>query len=149
MIFEKHLDYVCQINTIFKSCFFHPRNISRIKNTASLTILKPLIMLSLPASLNSLLFCLPSKVMKRLQLIQNCETRLIFNQREYSKLHFLAKQLHWLPVKFHIIYKIRIITHKALNCLAPVYNTDLLLLSLISCATLFLFSARIFLGSSG
>ncbi len=37
------------------------------------------------------------------------------------------QSLHWLPIKFHISYKILLLTYKALNGLAPAYLTSLLL----------------------
>jgi hypothetical protein len=36
------------------------------------------------------------------------------------------KELHWLPVSQRIIYKIPLITYKALNGLAPSYIGDML-----------------------
>ena len=36
------------------------------------------------------------------------------------------KQLHWLPVKYRIVFKISVITYKALSGFAPVYIVDLL-----------------------
>ncbi len=36
------------------------------------------------------------------------------------------QSLHWLPIKFHISYKILLLAYKALNELAPAYLTNLL-----------------------
>ena len=38
----------------------------------------------------------------------------------------VLKELHWLPVKQRIIFKILLFTYKALNALAPQYISDLL-----------------------
>ena len=64
--------------------------------------------------------------MKRLQLVQNCAAKLIINQRRYDHVTQLMKQLHCLPVKYRIMFKILVITFKALTGLAPTYVIDLL-----------------------
>ena len=35
-------------------------------------------------------------------------------------------ELHWLPVKFRVVYKIAVLTFKCLNGLAPQYLSDLI-----------------------
>ena len=35
-------------------------------------------------------------------------------------------ELHWLPVRQHILFKILVVTYKALHGLAPKYITDLI-----------------------
>ncbi len=37
----------------------------------------------------------------------------------------MLQSLHWLPIKFHISYKILLLAYKALNDLAPAYLTNL------------------------
>ena len=50
---------------------------------------------------------------------------LTSNRRSVHITHVL-QDLHWLPVKYRIDFKILIITFKALNNLAPPYLSDLL-----------------------
>ena len=38
----------------------------------------------------------------------------------------LLKELHWLPIDRRIVYKVLVITYKALRGLAPVYLAELL-----------------------
>ena len=38
----------------------------------------------------------------------------------------ILRSLHWLPVHYRIVFKILLLTYKALNGLAPDYNKDLL-----------------------
>ena len=38
----------------------------------------------------------------------------------------VLKELHWLPIDRHIVYKVLVITYKALHGLAPVYLAELL-----------------------
>ena len=57
--------------------------------------------------------------------IQNGAVRLIFEDRKYSHVTPLLKLLHWLPIKYRIIFKVLLITFKAINGLKPVYISEL------------------------
>jgi hypothetical protein len=62
----------------------------------------------------------------RLQNVQNSPARLIARRRKFDHITPVMKELHWLPVSQRIIYKILLITYKALNGLAPSYIRDML-----------------------
>ena len=64
--------------------------------------------------------------MKRPYLVQNCAAKLIFNQRKHDHVTPLMKQLHCLPVKYRIMFKILAIAFIAFTGLAPSYVIDLL-----------------------
>ncbi len=46
--------------------------------------------------------------------------------RKYDHITPILQSLHWLPIKYHISYKILSLAYKALNGLAPAYLTSLL-----------------------
>ena len=41
--------------------------------------------------------------------------------KKHEHMQPVLKNLHWLPVKSRIDYKILLISYKALNCFAPIY----------------------------
>ena len=63
---------------------------------------------------------------KKLQHVQNAAARLITLSRKHEHITPILLNLHWLPVNYRIIFKILLITYKALNDLAPTYVRDLL-----------------------
>ena len=63
----------------------------------------------------SLLFGIPKHLVYRLQLAQNCAARLILGGRKHDHVPPLLKELHWLPVEQRIIFKILLLTFKALG----------------------------------
>ena len=77
---------------------------------------------------NNFLYGLPDSLITKLQRIQNTAARLV--SRTYSRDHIMPvlHQLHWLPVKFRIMYKIivSVLIYKCLHGLAPDYLAELI-----------------------
>ncbi len=68
----------------------------------------------------------PASSINKLQVVQNAADRVLTRSRKYDHITPLLHSLHWLPIKFHIRYKILLLTFKALNGLTPAYLTSLL-----------------------
>ena len=63
----------------------------------------------------------------KLQLLQNHAARLVKRANKKSSATLLLKDLHWLPIKQRVLYKISIIVFKCLNCKDfPSYLKDLI-----------------------
>ncbi len=62
----------------------------------------------------------------KLHIVQNAAARVLTRSRKYDHITPILQSLHWLPIKFRISYKILILTHKALNGLAPAHLTSLI-----------------------
>jgi len=75
---------------------------------------------------NALLAGCPAYSINKLQLVQNAPARVLTSSRKYDHVTPILSSLHWLPIKFHINYKVLLLTYKALNDLAYVYLMDLL-----------------------
>ena len=76
---------------------------------------------------NSLLNGLPNYQIKKLQHFQNTAARLITLSRKHELITPILLNLHWLQIHYRIMFKILLITYKALNNLASPYIRDLLI----------------------
>ena len=75
---------------------------------------------------NSLLSGLPDSSIMILQKVHNSAARLVLGRNaKYSSMEN-TKQLHWLPIKECIDYKVLTLVHKCLHQKAPKYLQDLL-----------------------
>ena len=75
---------------------------------------------------NSLLYGLANTGLAKLQRVQNAAARLVTSTRKYDHITPILCELHWLPVKFRIHFKIFLLTFKALHGMTPDYIRDLL-----------------------
>jgi len=58
--------------------------------------------------------------------VQNIAARLICSTPHCSRITLVLYSLHWLPVRFRIVFKILIITFKAIHGQAPDYVCNLI-----------------------
>ena len=90
-----------------------------------MTLIQSLVISKLD-SLNALLFGVPDKLKKKLQLVQNQAARVIARIKQCEHIKKKKKNLHWLPIHFRIEYKINLLTYKCLHGSAPSYLAELL-----------------------
>ena len=123
-----YLDQSLTMSThITKKCSLAMWNLSRIRSiknymdTDSLKTTVQALCISHIDYCNSLFYGLPTKDVNRLQRVQNSCAKLVLGKTRYDSSTACLKQLHWLPVKFRIKFKILCLMHKVENDSAPVY----------------------------
>ena len=78
---------------------------------------------------NSLLYGISDGLLAKLQTVQNAEARVVTGTRKFDHITPVLHQLHWLPVRQRITFKLAMITFKCLHGLAPSYLADVCILS--------------------
>ena len=68
---------------------------------------------------NSLMLSIPKELITQLQILQNNAARVITQWRKYDHITPVLIDLHWLPIKQRIDFKILLLTYKTLNGLTP------------------------------
>ena len=126
--FDSNLGMSTHITKACSISFFHLHNIRRISKFLSKNSLITLIHAFITNRLdycNSLLYGLPTSELAKLQRVHNVAARLVSNTHKFDHISPVLRQLHWLPVKFRVDFKILLLTFKALHGLAPKYICDL------------------------
>ena len=110
-----------------RCCFYHIRDLRRIRRFISLSVAKTIATALVSSGLdycNSLLYNSVNKDMAKLQRVQNCLARVATRSPRFSR--SVLKSLHWLPVHFRIIFKICTIAYQALSSTQPAYLNAML-----------------------
>ena len=128
-LFDSNLTLSDQISAVTKSCFYHIRDLRRIRKTLDFKTANTIATSIIHSKLdycNSLYLNLPACHLNRLQLIQNAAARAIFNCPKHQSVSPLLKSLHWLKIQERIHYKVLSITYTALQFQQPTYIHSLL-----------------------
>ena len=129
VIFDSNLNMNEHINQLCKKAYFHLRNISNIRKSLSKINTEQLVHAFVTSQLdncNALLYGLPVSSTQKLQRVMNAAARIICMKRKFDHITPTLVDLHWLPVKQRILYKILLLTYKAQNGLAPSYIQELI-----------------------
>ena len=124
MSMNTHVSKVC--SKAFRGLY----NIRQIRKFLSIESTKTLIHAFVTCHLdycNSLLFGVPQYQYNRLQKVLNAAARVTCLIPRYAHITPVLTQLHWLPVKSRVHFKIALIVYKALNDMAPHYISELLI----------------------
>ena len=111
-----------QISAICQTTHYHLSNIGRIRKCITQEACEKLIHSLVTSRLdngNATLFGLPDNQLNRLQRMLNIAARIIYANIPTHRISPILKELHWLPAKKRIEYKIVLLTFKALYGLAP------------------------------
>ena len=121
--FRKHIFQTCG------ACFYHISDLRRIRKSLSLDLAKQIAVALVSSKLdycNSLFHNMQEKDIATFQRVRNCLARVVTKAPRFSRSVPVLKQLHWLPVKFRIHFKICAIIFRTLRNSQPAYLADLL-----------------------
>ena len=130
-IFDTHLSHHDQISALTKACFYHIRDLRRIRpcldQTTAANIASSLVHSKLDYC-NSLYLNLPKTELNRLQQIQNTLARVVSNSKRHDHITPTLQSLHWLKMSERITFKIASITYSVLHTSQPQYLSRLITL---------------------
>ena len=135
VIFDKNFTFRSHISAVSNSCFYHMRDLWRIRHHLDLEVQNCLQLLSCPAvSIIAIHFCmvLLTLTSQGFTCVQNQPAHLVTKSPPFTRSLPLLRSLHWLPVRFKILFKINLLTYKTLREKQPVYLYSMLATSIPS-----------------
>ena len=126
---DRKLDMERQVNSICASGYFYLKQLYHMKKYLNHDYLESVVHAFVSCRLdycNSLLYGINKSHLDKLQRLQNCAARLVTGTHKYEHITPVLKELHWLPVRFRIQYKI-LLCFKCFYGIAPSYLCDLLI----------------------
>lgn len=128
VMFDGELNLHDHIDNIARSCFFHIRRLWKIRPKISQDVAAKLAVSLIMSRLdycNSILAGLPESTIQQLQRVQNAAARFVFKLRLHDHVKPALMQLHWLPVRYRIDFKLCCLMHQVVNGRCPQYLADM------------------------
>ena len=123
MSFDKQVSETCS------ACYFHIRALRHIRaslNTEASKTIAAAIVGSRLYFCNSLLAGTSVSNLARLQRVQNTLTRVVAQKPRFCHITPVLSDLHWLPIRPRISFKIATITYRVLQFQQPSYLASLI-----------------------
>ena len=129
LLLDCNLTFGPQIDMVICSCYRLLRDISSIRKFLLDDDIKSLVnavVIERIDNCNAIYTGLSVHHITRLQRLQNSCARVIYGARRRDHVSGLLKQLHWLPIRQRIIFKVLCLIFKCLHNTAPSYLSDVL-----------------------
>ena len=130
VIFDNSLKLEKHVSSLVSRTNVHLRNIGRIRHLLSDDAVSKLVHALITSRLdncNSLLFGLSDTLISKLQRVLNTAARVVTRTKPSSHITPVLRELHWLPIKMRIAFKILVLTYKCLQGEGPIYLQNLIL----------------------
>ena len=128
VFFDNELTMRNHISRVTRSCYYQLRRLKTVRRHLGRDVTKCLVcsfILSRLDYCNSLLASLPASSLAPLQRVQNAAARLVLDLKPSDQITAALMELHWLPIKQRIAYKLCCLVHKCRHHQAPDYLTEL------------------------
>ena len=126
--FDRNLDMSFHISKQCASAFYYLHNICRICRFFSTDTTKALVHAFVTSRIdycNSLLHGLPASHLNKVQHVLNAAARLVCCMPCSCRITPLLYELHWLPVRQRVSFKILPFVFKAIHGIVPTYLREL------------------------
>ena len=128
-VFDPNMNMSAHVSKNIKSANYHLRNIGKIRKFLNTDTTKSAIVSLVTSRLdycNGLLCGITDELLCRLQKVQNNAARVVSGSKKYDHITPVLKDLHWLPIRKRIEFKILLLTFKCMQGCAPLYLRELL-----------------------
>ena len=129
VVFDRTMSMEKQVSSVCRSCYAHLRNIGQIRRSLNKDATRSLVRSMVTSRLdycNVLLCAATISTTKKLQLVQNTAARIVTRTKLSEHITPVLRDLHWLPIKRRIEYKVIMHTFRALHGQSPSYISDLI-----------------------
>ena len=124
VIFDKHFTFRSHLSAVCSSWFYHMRDLRHIRHHLDLDSAKLHATALVSSHLdycNSLLYGIADTDLTRLHSVYRINCPTWWQSPPYTCSLPLLRSLHWLPVRFRLLFKINLLTYKTLREKQPVY----------------------------
>lgn len=128
VLLDSALSMKNQISSIAKSCFFHLRRIRQVKKSLNEKCLRTLVQALVISRIdycNSVLYGLPASTLQPLTSVLHYAAKLVKHLTPFDHVTPALRELHWLPIKARINFKICLLMYRVFTNSSPSYVSSL------------------------
>ena len=111
----------------YYGCFYYIRRLRQVRRRIGEEVTQQLVLALIMSRLdycNSVLAVLQTSTLQPLQRVQNAAARLVFGLSRPEHVTPTLIQLHWLPVRYRIKFRLCCLVHAIHYCRSPAYLTE-------------------------
>ena len=126
VLLDRNLTMAYQVSKYVRICTYKLRMVNIIRDKLSVHVAERVVNAMVTGNLdycNSLLYGITAGQLGRLQKIQNTAARLILRRNRRSSATVMLHELHRLPIKKRVMYKLLLVVYKSQHDMAPDYIT--------------------------
>ena len=126
VVLHRNLTMTYQVSKIVRICTYKLRMVNIIRVKLSVHVAERVVNAMVTGNLdycNSLLHGITAGPLGRLQKIQNTAARIILRRNRCSSATVMLPELHWLPIKKHVMYKLLLMVYKSQHHMVYDYIT--------------------------
>ena len=128
---DANLTMTSQVANVCRSAYYHLSRIAKIRDSICTTVCKSLIHGLVTSRLdygNATLYGISDRHMHRLEMVKRSAARIFRQIRrgDRQSMTTILRQLHWLPVRKRIDFKLLVLVHRAIYNGTPEYLAALL-----------------------
>ena len=127
--FDSHLSFDKHINNICRACYFYIRGLRHVRSAMSTDTAKIVACAIVSSRLdycNALLAGMSESNLDKLQHVQNTISRVVTGLRRRDHITPALKELHWLPIRARITFKVATVVYRLRKRRQPPYLADLI-----------------------
>ena len=127
-IMDSRLTMSDHISSVVRSCFFQLRQLRSVRHSLPVEARRSLIHCFISCRIdycNANLYGISGILLRRLQTVLNAAARLVIDAGKRQHMTPILEDLHWLPVKEQILYKIGILTFHCVRGTGPDYLAEM------------------------
>ena len=128
VVFDSEMTFSAHVKSLVRRCFYHLRQLRTVRRCLTTESTKTLVHALVASRMdycNGVFYKLSATNMRALQSVLNAAARLITRKRKFDHISTAIRDLHWLPVRQRIEYKLSTLVYKCLHQTAPSYISEL------------------------
>ena len=126
VVIDSQMSLAAHVSALCRSCHYQLRQLRSVSGSLPADASKMLVHAFISSRLdycNSLLYGIADGLLQKLQSIQNAAARLVTRARRRDHITPVLRELHWLPVRQRIKFKVACLVFQSLSNQAPEYLT--------------------------